>query len=76
MCIRDSFDSPKKDEQTKAHWQAVFGGKPPHTVLDVSIGTGGLTLPLSELGVCLLYTSSPTIRTSPAACSSPPVLAA
>ena len=51
--IYDLFDSPKKDEQTKAHWQAVFGGKPPHTVLDVSIGTGGLTLPLSELGVTL-----------------------
>lgn len=51
--IYDLFDSPKKDEQTKAHWRAVFGGKPPHTVLDVSIGTGGLTLPLSELGVTL-----------------------
>ena len=27
--IYDLFDSQKKDEQTKAHWQAVFGGKPP-----------------------------------------------
>lgn len=51
--IYDLFDSPKKDEQTRLHWQTVFNGTLPRTALDVSIGTGGLTLPLADLGVSL-----------------------
>ncbi len=51
--IYDLFDSPQKDEQTKAHWKAVFSGLSIRTALDVSIGTGGLTLPLADLGVSL-----------------------
>ena len=51
--IYDLFDSPKKDAQTLSHWQTVFDGKPIRSALDVSIGTGSLTLPLAQLGVSL-----------------------
>lgn len=51
--IYDLFDSPKKDAQTLSHWQTVFDGRPIRSVLDVSIGTGSLTLPLAQLGVSL-----------------------
>ena len=51
--IYDLFDSPKKDAQTLSHWQAVFDGRPIRSALDVSIGTGSLTLPLGQLGVSL-----------------------
>ena len=51
--IYDLFDSPKKDEMTKAHWESVLSGIPVRTALDVSIGTGSLTLPLAELGISL-----------------------
>lgn len=44
--IYDLFDSPKKDAQTLSHWQAVFDGRPIRSALDVSIGTGSLTLAL------------------------------
>ena len=54
--IYDLFDSPKKDDMTKAHWEAVLSGLSVRTALDVSIGTGSLTLPLAALGV-LLYGS-------------------
>ena len=43
--IYDLFDSPKKDAQTLSHWQTVFDGRPIRSALDVSIGTGSLTLP-------------------------------
>ena len=51
--IYDLFDSPKKDAQTLSHWQTVFDGRPIRSALDVSIGTGSLTLPLGQLGVSL-----------------------
>lgn len=51
--IYDLFDSPKKDAQTLSHWQTVFDGRPIRSALDVSIGTGSLTLPLVQLGVSL-----------------------
>lgn len=38
---------------TKAHWEAVLSGLSVRTALDVSIGTGSLTLPLAALGVSL-----------------------
>lgn len=37
----------------RRHWQTVFAGEPVKTLLDVSIGSGGVTLPLAELGVRL-----------------------
>ena len=51
--IYDLFDSTRKDEMTKAHWESVLSGIPVRTALDVSIGTGSLTLPLAELGISL-----------------------
>ena len=51
--IYDLFDSPKKDAQTLSHWQTVFDSRPSRSALDVSIGTGSLTLPLGQLGVSL-----------------------
>ena len=49
--IYDLFDSPKKDAQTLPHWQTVFRRQAPfRSALDVSIGTGSLTLPLGQLG--------------------------
>ena len=51
--IYDLFDSPKKDAQTLSHWQTVFDGRSIRSALDVSIGTGSLTLPLGQLGVSL-----------------------
>lgn len=51
--IYDLFDSPRKDAATKAHWAALLAGKPVRSALDVSIGTGSLTLPLAALGVQL-----------------------
>lgn len=51
--IYDLFDSPKKDAATKQHWETALGGKRVRTALDVSIGTGSLTLPLADLGVSL-----------------------
>ena len=45
--IYDLFDSTRKDEMTKAHWENVLSGIPVRTALDVSIGTGSLTLPLA-----------------------------
>ena len=64
--IYDLFDSPKKDAQTLSHWQTVFDGRPIRSALDVSIGTGSLTLPLGQLGVSLygsdLSDSGETLR--------------
>ena len=31
--IYDLFDSPKKDDMTKAHWKAVLSGLPVRTAL-------------------------------------------
>ena len=35
----------------KEHWKTVRRGKKVHALLDVSIGTGSITFPLSDLGV-------------------------
>lgn len=51
--IYDLFDSEDRYQAIKRHWQKVLNGRDVRTLLDVSIGTGGLTLPLAELGVQL-----------------------
>lgn len=35
------------------HWQKLFADKPIHTMLDVSIGSGTMTLPVLDLGITL-----------------------
>ena len=51
--IYDLIESPERFDVNKKHWELVFEGKQIDTLLDVSIGTGNVTLPLASLGVCL-----------------------
>lgn len=51
--IYDLLQTRRKDELTKEHWQTILSGKTIHTLLDVSIGSGNLTLPLLDLGIAL-----------------------
>lgn len=49
--IYDLFDNEEKFLNVKKHWAAVLEGKKVESLLDVSIGTGSLTMPLCDLGV-------------------------
>ena len=44
--IYDLLESEKRNEATRRDWQGFLGGRSIRTLLDVSIGTGGMTLPL------------------------------
>lgn len=49
--LYDLTDKESKNKITLGHWERLFSEKNIRTVLDVSIGTGGLTLPMTELGI-------------------------
>ena len=49
--IYDLIEDEKRFSFNQRHWQTVLEGKGIHSLLDVSIGSGSLTLPLAELGV-------------------------
>ena len=49
--IYDLFETEAKYAATRKHWEVVLEGKRVHSLLDVSIGTGNLTLPLMEMGI-------------------------
>lgn len=49
--IYDLLESESRDAITRKHYEAVFNGKSIHTLLDVSIGTGSMTLPIADLGI-------------------------
>ena len=49
--IYDLLQTEEKNRFVKEHWEKVLNGKSVHTLLDVSIGSGNLTLPLLDLGV-------------------------
>lgn len=49
--IYDLIEDEKRFQFNKKHWQAVLAGKEICDLLDVSIGSGSLTLPLAGLGV-------------------------
>lgn len=51
--IYDLLESEARDAITRKHYETVFAGKGIRTLLDVSIGTGSMTLPLAELGISL-----------------------
>lgn len=51
--IYDLFDDENKYTAIKKHWRKLLEGRKISTFLDVSIGTGSLTLPLAEMGVAL-----------------------
>lgn len=49
--IYDLLETEERYQITKRHWETVLSGRSIGTLLDVSIGSGNLTLPLAELGV-------------------------
>lgn len=49
--IYDLFENEERYLAYKKHWEAVFQGKEIKTMLDVSIGSGSVTLPVLNLGV-------------------------
>ena len=51
--IYDINESKEYRDVVKRHWEKVLHNKKITSLLDVSIGTGGVTLPLAELGVHL-----------------------
>lgn len=51
--IYDLLENEDRFQTTKTHWQTVFAGKEIRTLLDVSIGSGNLTLPLCTLGTAV-----------------------
>ena len=51
--IYDLLENEQRWQGVLRHWQTLLDGKNITTLLDVSIGTGNLTLPLCELGVRL-----------------------
>lgn len=51
--LYDLFESEERFQAIRRHWEKVLDGKDVHSMLDVSIGTGGLTLPLADMGIQL-----------------------
>ena len=51
--IYDLLESGSRDAITRKHYETVFRGKTIRTLLDVSIGTGSMTLPIAELGIAI-----------------------
>lgn len=49
--IYDLLDTDKKFAAVRRNWEALLEGKNIRTMLDVSIGTGTMTLPVCDLGV-------------------------
>ena len=49
--IYDLLESQSRDKITQQHYETVFSDKQIRTLLDVSIGTGSMTLPLNHLGI-------------------------
>ena len=51
--IYDLLEDESRYEVYRKHWEKVFGDGKIETLLDVSIGSGNVTLPLAELGIRL-----------------------
>ena len=49
--IYDLIESDQRTEIIRKDWKQFLGDREIHTFLDVSIGTGSMTLPLQELGI-------------------------
>lgn len=49
--IYDLLEDEGRYNDVKRHWEAVLDGRDIRTLLDISVGTGNLTLPLLDLGV-------------------------
>lgn len=51
--IYDLLENEQRYNITKEHWAGMLAGREVHTLLDVSIGSGNLTLPLLDMGIGL-----------------------
>lgn len=51
--IYDLIESEHRYKIVMGHWDEVLKGKNVHTLLDISIGSGGATIPLLDLGIRL-----------------------
>ncbi len=51
--IYDLIENEKRTESIRRDWKQFLGEREIHSLLDVSIGTGGMTLPLQELGIVI-----------------------
>ncbi len=49
--IYDLIDSDQRTDTIRRDWREFLDEREIHTMLDVSIGTGSMTLPLQELGI-------------------------
>ncbi len=49
--IYDLIDSDQRTDTIRRDWKEFLGRREIHSMLDVSIGTGSMTLPLQELGI-------------------------
>ena len=49
--IYDLIENEKRTETVRNDWKQFLAGREIHTLLDVSIGSGGMTLPLQELNI-------------------------
>jgi len=49
--IYDLFEDENRFRAYKKHWEAIIGTKSIHSMLDVSIGSGSVTLPVLDLGI-------------------------
>ena len=49
--IYDLLEDREHIQTYKKHWETLLRGKDIHSVLDVSIGSGSVTLPLGEMGI-------------------------
>ena len=51
--IYDLIESEQRTAFLREDWKQFLGERPIRTLLDVSIGSGGMTLPLQELGIAV-----------------------
>lgn len=51
--IYDLIEDENRYSIYKKHWETILQNRHIETLLDVSVGSGNVTLPLADLGVCL-----------------------
>ena len=51
--IYDLIESDQRTDAIRRDWKEFLSRREINTMLDVSIGTGGMTLPLQELGIVI-----------------------
>lgn len=51
--IYDLIENEDRYNAYKRHWEKLFGGKKIGSMLDISIGSGSVTLPVLDLGITL-----------------------